>query len=199
MHKQALLRASALALVLVGVGSFAGLAQEVDQATAPVPPAEILLLDQDRLFSDSAYGRAVGAVIDQLGRELSAQNRAIEAELMQEEQALTDARPTLSIEEFRARASAFDARVVEIRSAQDAKNRALGTYAEAARQRFLEIAGPILVDLVEASGANLLMDRRTVIFMSDDVDITQSAIGAIDAAIADRLDDILAQLPKPEL
>lgn len=197
MHARALLRASAMALVLIGSGSAAGLAQEAAQA--PAPPAEILLLDQDRLFADSAYGRAIAAVIDQLGRDLSAQNRAIEAELMEEEQALTDARPTLSIEEFRAQATAFDARVVEIRSAQDAKNRALGTYAEAARQRFLDIVGPILVDLVEVSGANLLMDRRAVIFMSDDVDITDRAIAAIDAAIADRLDDILAQLPKPEL
>ncbi len=76
MHARALLRASAMALVLVGSGSAAGLAQEAAQA--PAPPAEILLLDQDRLFADSAYGRAIAAVIDQLGRDLSAQNRAIE-------------------------------------------------------------------------------------------------------------------------
>ena len=185
----------ALVLAIYGAGVRA---QEVT-VQPPQAPAQVLLIDQDRLFSGSVFGQAVGGVIDRVGRDLSAQNREIEDVLTQEEQRLTELRSSLSIEDFRLRAAEFDARVVEIRSEQDAKNRALGAYAEAARQRFLEIMGPILIDLVQRSGAEVLMDRRAVIFARDDIDITDEAIAAIDAALADRIDEILAELPEPQL
>ncbi|MBF9020463.1 MULTISPECIES: OmpH family outer membrane protein [unclassified Roseobacter] len=197
MPLRAWLRVGGCALVLAIYG--AGVRAQEVTVQPPQAPAQVLLIDQDRLFSGSVFGQAVGGVIDRVGRDLSAQNREIEDVLTQEEQRLTELRSSLSIEDFRLRAAEFDARVVEIRSEQDAKNRALGAYAEAARQRFLEIMGPILIDLVQRSGAEVLMDRRAVIFARDDIDITDEAIAAIDAALADRIDEILAELPEPQL
>ncbi|MBF9024147.1 OmpH family outer membrane protein [Rhodobacterales bacterium HKCCD6035] len=197
MPLRAWLRVGGCALVLAIYG--AGVRAQEATVQPPQAPAQVLLIDQDRLFSGSVFGQAVGGVIDRVGRDLSAQNREIEDVLTQEEQRLTELRSSLSIEDFRLRAAEFDARVVEIRSEQDAKNRALGAYAEAARQRFLEIIGPILIDLVQRSGAEVLMDRRAVIFARDDIDITDEAIAAIDAALADRIDEILAELPEPQL
>lgn len=197
MPLRAWLRVGGCALVLALYG--AGVRAQDISAQPPQAPAQVLLIDQDRLFSGSVFGQAVGGVIDRVGRDLSAQNREIEDVLTQEEQRLTELRSSLSIEDFRLRAAEFDARVVEIRSEQDAKNRALGAYAEAARQRFLEIMGPILIDLVQRSAAEVLMDRRAVIFARDDIDITDEAIAAIDAALADRIDEILAELPEPQL
>ncbi len=197
MPLRAWLRVGGCALVLAIYG--AGVRAQEVTVQPPQAPAQVLLIDQDRLFSGSVFGQAVGGVIDRVGRDLSAQNREIEDVLTQEEQRLTELRSSLSIEDFRLRAAEFDARVVEIRSEQDAKNRALGAYAEAARQRFLEIIGPILIDLVQRSGAEVLMDRRAVIFARDDIDITDEAIAAIDAALADRIDEILAELPEPQL
>ncbi len=197
MPLRAWLRVGGCSLVL----ALHGLGVRAQDITIQPPQAsvQVLLIDQDRLFSGSVFGQAVGGVIDRVGRDLSAQNREIEDVLTQEEQRLTELRSSLSIEDFRLRAAEFDARVVEIRSEQDAKNRALGAYAEAARQRFLEIMGPILIDLVQRSGAEVLMDRRAVIFARDDIDITDEAIAAIDAALADRIDEILAELPEPQL
>lgn len=197
MPLRAWLRVGGCALVLAIYG--AGVRAQEVTVQPPQAPAQVLLIDQDRLFSGSVFGQAVGGVIDRVGRDLSAQNREIEDVLTQEEQRLTELRSSLSIEDFRLRAAEFDARVVEIRSEQDAKNRALGAYAEAARQRFLEIMGPILIDLVQRSGAEVLMDRRAVIFARDDIDITDEAIAAIDAALADRIDEILAELTEPQL
>ena len=197
MPLRAWLRVGGCALVLAIYG--AGVRAQDITVQPPQAPAQVLLIDQDRLFSGSVFGQAVGGVIDRVGRDLSAQNREIEDVLTQEEQRLTELRSSLSIEDFRLRAAEFDARVVEIRSEQDAKNRALGAYAEAARQRFLEIMGPILIDLVQRSGAEVLMDRRAVIFARDDIDITDEAIAAINAALADRIDAILAELPEPQL
>ena len=197
MPLRAWLRVGGCALVLAIYG--AGVRAQDISVQPPQAPAQVLLIDQDRLFSGSVFGQAVGGVIDRVGRDLSAQNREIEDVLTQEEQRLTELRSSLSIEDFRLRAAEFDARVVEIRSEQDAKNRALGAYAEAARQRFLEIMGPILIDLVQRSGAEVLMDRRAVIFARDDIDITDEAIAEIDAALADRIDEILAELPEPQL
>ena len=197
MPLRAWLRVGGCAFVLAIYG--AGVRAQEVTVQPPQAPAQVLLIDQDRLFSGSVFGQAVGGVIDRVGRDLSAQNREIEDVLTQEEQRLTELRSSLSVEDFRLRAAEFDARVVEIRSEQDAKNRALGAYAEAARQRFLEIMGPILIDLVQRSGSEVLMDRRAVIFARDDIDITDEAIAAIDAALADRIDEILAELPEPQL
>ena len=197
MPLRAWLRVGGCALLLAIYG--AGVRAQEVTVQPPQAPAQVLLIDQDRLFSGSVFGQAVGGVIDRVGRDLSAQNREIEDVLTQEEQRLTELRSSLSVEDFRLRAAEFDARVVEIRSEQDAKNRALGAYAEAARQRFLEIMGPILIDLVQRSGAEVLMDRRAVIFARDDIDITDEAIAAIDAALADRIDEILAELTEPQL
>ena len=197
MPLRAWLRVGGCALVLAIYG--AGVRAQDISVQPPQAPAQVLLIDQDRLFSGSVFGQAVGGVIDRVGRDLSAQNREIEDVLTQEEQRFTELRSSLSIEDFRLRSAEFDARVVEMRSEQDAKNRALGAYAEAARQRFLEIIGPILIDLVQRSGAEVLMDRRAVIFARDDIDITDEAIAAIDATLADRIDEILAELPEPQL
>ena len=197
MPLRAWLRVGGCTLVLAMHG--AGVRAQDITVQPPQAPAQVLLIDQDRLFSGSVFGQAVGGVIDRVGRDLSAQNREIEDVLTQEEQQLTELRRSVSIEDFRLRAAEFDARVVEIRSEQDAKNRALGAYADAARQRFLGIMGPILIDLVQRSGAEVLMDRRAVIFARDDIDITDEAIAAINAALADRIDAILAELPEPQL
>ena len=197
MPLRAWLRVGGCALVLAIYG--AGVRAQDISVQPPQAPAQVLLIDQDRLFSGSVFGQAVGGVIDRVGRDLSAQNREIEDVLTQEEQRFTELRSSLSIEDFRLRSAEFDARVVEMRSEQDAKNRALGAYAEAARQRFLEIIGPSLIDLVQRSGAEVLMDRRAVIFARDDIDITDEAIAAIDATLADRIDEILAELPEPQL
>lgn len=176
------LRRLALALALAaGVAGPAG-AQGLSLGEADAP---ILTIDQDRLYLGSAWGRRVASETEAGVQALSAENRALEAQLSAEEQALTDRRASLTPEAFRAEADAFDARAVQIRRDQDAKERDLLRNRDAERQRFFAAALPVMGQAMQERGALAILDRRSVFLAREALDITDDFIARIDAAIGD--------------
>ena len=147
------------------------------------PPA-ILTLDQDRLFIESAFGKAALERERAATAALEQENKRIEAELVVEEQALTDLRATLSPEEFSAKAKAFDEKVERIRTEQDAKARSLTDARETERKEFLKVAVPILGELLGERKALAIIDRNMVILSLSAIDVTDAAIAKVDAAMA---------------
>jgi Skp family chaperone for outer membrane proteins len=148
-------------------------------------PSPILTIDQDRVYAASAYGQRVTRDIESRAAQLSAENRRIEADLTAEELALTEVRPTLPAEEFRARADAFDSKVVAIRADQDAKARQLSALREAAREVFWRDSLPALGQLLGERGAVAILDRRVVFLAANTIDITDEAVARIDAVIGE--------------
>ena len=179
-------RALVLACALVPVGG-ATLAQQVQTPTSEVgvPRAPILTLDRERLLSETRFGRAVEAQFQQDSQTLIAENLRLEQALETEERALTDQRATLPAEEFRALAEEFDTKTEAIRTAQDAKSRAITSRRDAERQRFLQAAIPVLADLMRESGAVAIFDKEMVILSLRGVDITDEAIARIDEVLGD--------------
>lgn len=135
------------------------------------------------MFQRSEFGARVLSEIDRRSEALARENRRIEAELTGEERALTDRRPDLEPAEFRARATAFDEKVRRIRAEQDAKARALANYQEEERQNFARAVAPILAELLGEIEAAVLLDSRVVLSASEGADVTERAIGRIDAAL----------------
>ena len=88
-------------------------------------------------------------------------------------------------EDFRALAQAFDAKVEKLRSEQDAKGRVLTETREAERQKILQAAVPVLAELLEKNGGDVILDKNAVILSFDRNDVTDAAIAAIDAALGD--------------
>lgn len=136
----------------------------------------VLTLNQDRLYRDSEFGQRVQSELEAASTELSEENRRIEAALVEEEQRLTQDRPTMEPDAFRALAEEFDERVTGIRRAQDAKANALQRQADSERARFFELAFPVLFRLVEETGAFAILDNNAVIFSVRQIDITDQAI-----------------------
>ena len=175
-------RLLAIAGVAAALAAAPAGAQELPLGT---PASAILTVDQDRLFNASAWGRRVAAETEADAQALAAENRRLEAELTAEEQALTDERATLSAEEFRAAADAFDAKAVEIRRTQDAKERDLLRSREAERQRFYNTALPVMGRMMQDRGASVILDRRSVFLSAEALDITDELIARIDAEFGD--------------
>lgn len=170
-----LLRAAVLA---------AALALPAAAQDQPAPaPSPVLTLNQDRLFAESLWGKRVTAEIEAASAELAAENRRIEGELTAEEKALTDRRATMPPEEFRKAADDFDTRVVGIRSAQDAKTRALNTRSETERQEFFKLVLPVISDVLQERGAVAVLDSRAIFVSSGAIDITDTLIAEIDRRI----------------
>ena len=175
------IRFAAVALVL----SFAliaaqGLAQQVG-----LRQSAILTIATDRLFSDSAFGRRIAGEVEAQSAVLAAENRRIEAELTAEEKDLTERRPDMDADAFRALADAFDQKVQNIRETQESKARALNQIAEEARVSFLQAARPVLEKLMRDAGAGVILERASVFMSANTTDITDLAIQRIDAAIGD--------------
>ncbi|SIT76728.1 OmpH family outer membrane protein [Pontibaca methylaminivorans] len=178
-----MIRTGAAALALALATTTPAPAQEADGAI--LPESAILTVASDRLFIDSAYGQRVLNEIESEGTVLAAENRRIEAELMAEERELTQLRAEMEAEAFRRLADDFDAKVQRIRREQDAKARELGERQEQARSEFLGQVRPVLVALMRETGASIILERSSVFLSADSTDITDIAIGRIDASIGD--------------
>jgi len=152
------------------------------------PVGAILTIDSERLFLSSDFGKRVALEIEERGNDLAAENRAIEAELAEVEQDLTDRRGQMSPEAVRPLADAFDQRVQETRQAQAAKSRDLNTSLEEEREVFLNAAGPVLEALMAEVGATVVLERRNVFFATNNSDITSLAIVRLNAALGEGAD-----------
>lgn len=143
----------------------------------------ILTIDPERLFEETAFGARILSESEALAEELQAENRRIEAELTTEERELTEMRPTLSVEEFRALADAFDEKADRFRSEQKQKALDIQDFRDAGRQDFFNQIGPVLLALVRERRGVVLLDRRSVFLSAGSIDITDAAIQRIDTEI----------------
>ncbi len=155
-------------------------AQQLGLAQSP-----ILTIESNRLFTESAFGRRVAREVEADSAVLSAENRRIEAELIEEERELTRRRPEMEADTFRVLADAFDVKVQSIRHDQDEKARALNQKQEASRVMFFNTARPILENLMREAGAAVILERSTVFLSANISDVTDLAIARIDGALGD--------------
>ncbi|MFO6463517.1 OmpH family outer membrane protein [Jannaschia sp. KMU-145] len=174
-----------LVALALGLGSGASAQQAMPQPQVGIPQSAVVVLDRDALYQNSRFGQRVARDIEAASDELSQENRAIEAALEAEEQALTARRANETPDAFRQLAAAFDSRVNEIRATQDAKARAITQQNERAQAIFFEQANPVLVDLARETGALVILDRRFVLASSDQVDITALAAERVDAVLGE--------------
>ena len=185
-------RAIALALaVVVLVPSGGVFAQQSAGQTA------VLTVDPDRLFAGSMFGIAAVARLEAAQTALLAENKVLETALEAEERSLTDRRPTLPAEEFRALADAFNIKAEEIRAARLAKSRSLTTLRDEDRQKFLTAVVPILGDLMGEMGALVILDKKSVFLSFERVDVTDRAIARIDSVLGEALQPKPSPQPSP--
>ncbi|MCL4674659.1 MAG: OmpH family outer membrane protein [Pararhodobacter sp.] len=142
------------------------------------------ILDPDRLLQGSRLGQQILAANREAEQALDAENAAIAAQLVAEERALTDLRASLSPEEFRIRADAFDTRVEEIRAERNQRSEELARRNEAEVQRFFAAVLPVLDRLMAEDGIVGLFRPETLILWSERLDITDQAIARLDADFA---------------
>lgn len=154
------------------------------QVVAQDLPAPLLTLDQERFFLESDFGKAAVERERVATAALEQENKRIEADLVAEEQALTAERKTLPAEEFAAKAEAFDQKVERIRSEQDAKSRQLTEARDKDRKAFLQVAVPVLGELLGQKRAVAILDKNLVILSLSAIDVTDEAITMVNASLA---------------
>ena len=166
-----------VALAFVGVSTVDVVAQDIR--------SPILTIDSDQLYNESAFGKRVAHEIEKLSGVLAKENSALAAELKTEELDLTDQRPDLSPDAFRALADTFDARVEKIRRERQKNSNKIEELREKNRMRFLNAAALVLEQIMRETNAAVILEQRSVFVSSNAIDITQTAIERIDAQLGD--------------
>lgn len=145
----------------------------------------VLTIDRERLFAETQLGARVSRGIEARIAALQAENEQIENELIEEELDLTGRRPSLTPEEFRALADAFDEKVQAIRREQDGKARELTQARDQARQSFFVEIADVLGQIMEQRGATIILDTSTVFVSANRIDITDVAIQSINQVLGE--------------
>lgn len=154
-------------------------------ATGQQTSPQVLIIDSERLFVETLYGRRIAEDLAEQAAELQAENDRIVTELTEEERSLTLRRPEMTPEAFRIAADAFDAKVQEVRRVRDAKNLELQQAGAESRAEFEERVQGIVANIMLERGAVLVLEQRTVILSVRSANITDAAITRIDAALGD--------------
>lgn len=163
--------------------AFAALLGMILSVAGPASAQAVLLLDQDALFAQTAYGQAIVARFEADRQTLATENETLAAALEEEERTLTAKRNTMPAEDFARLAEAFDERVTQTRSEQARKAAELTARLDAERNRFFSTVADIVREIAEARGASVVLDRRFALLASDDADITPQAVRAVDERI----------------
>ncbi len=158
-----------------------------------VVQSPVLVIEFERVFSESAFGKRVIADIESEGAALAAENRRIETELTEEERRLTQQRASLPAEDFRTLADAFDEKVQRLRREQDTKARAVSARPEEARRQFVVTMQPVLREIMQEAGAAVILERRSTFVSISAIDVSDRVIERVDAEIGDGRD-----LPAPD-
>lgn len=147
------------------------------------PP--VLIIDSDRLFAETLYGRRIASDLTAMAAEFQAENDRIVESLTLEERSLTLRRPEMTPEAFRAEAEAFDAKVQEVRRVRDAKNVELQVANAEARAEFEERVQGIVANIMLERGAIIVLEQSNVVLSVRAANITDDAIVRIDAELGD--------------
>jgi Skp family chaperone for outer membrane proteins len=145
----------------------------------------VLIIDSERLFFETAYGRRLTEELSAQATALQAENDEIVAELTQEERSLTLRRSEMSVEAFRAEAEAFDIKVQEVRRVRDAKNVDLQIATAEARSQFEERVQGIIANIMLERGATLVLEQRNVVLSVRAANITDDAVARFDSELGD--------------
>lgn len=143
----------------------------------------VAIIDQDRLFSESFFGQSFNKKFQEDANTLSEENRRIEKELSDEEDALTQKRQDLPNEEFRKLAAAFNEKVEKIRSIQSKKENDLNISRLEAQRIFFAKAEPVIIELMRDRRIQFILDKKSIFIARQSSDITDSVIKHINEAI----------------
>ena len=156
-------------------------AQPGQRTSEPKLVFPVLVFDRARVLNQSQVGAALEAEIDDARAALLTENDQIYADLEAEEQEISDAKPTMTEADFRARAQAFDEKVTQVRQRQDEKAGEIQTLYDDGLAEIEQQMNTILAQIARDLGAVVVFERNQVYLMNGAIDISRIAIEKLDA------------------
>ena len=120
--------------------------------------SSILVLSQDDLFKRSTPGRALLELFEEKQETLFSEASSIEQAFILEEQMLTEQRLVLSTNDFQILADEFDLKVENMRKSRTNKDKKLQQDFIKWKKNFVQIALPIVRNIMLQYGASVVID-----------------------------------------
>ena len=146
--------------------------------------ASLYTVDMNKLLKQTIVGKKLISDNNSLKKSLQNENDTLEAELLLEEKDLSELRSSVSADEFRPKALAFDQKVTIIRLEQAQKEENLLRDIRKKESDFYKNIYPLLYKLLSEHGGLILLDQRNVVLWDSSVDITDEAIDMINRIYA---------------
>jgi outer membrane protein len=154
-------------------------------AQAAVPQPKILVIDRNAILQFSKVGqdisRQMQALSNKARKDLDNRARA----LQNEGQALQQQIAILSADQKAAKVRAFEAKQKALQDdAQKREQQIQGGFLQA-RTAVEKALGPIIQQIVQQRGANILLDKSAVVFATDgSYDVTPDAINRLNQKLS---------------
>ena len=151
---------------------------------APLEAQEtsILVVDLDRAYEISIYGKSMREQFRKDNQDVAAENTLILNALKDEELQLTEDRANLSAEEFAAAAAAFDAKVQKIRSARLEKIRQVDEQFKGLKPQFFKRIEPFFDLIMQQFNATVILEKSSILRGIEGIDITELLVERVDEA-----------------
>jgi outer membrane protein len=146
-----------------------------------VPQPQILVLDQNALMQFSKVGQNIQQQVVALGNQAKADLQGQAKALQAQGQALQQQVAILAPDVKAQKIKDFETRQAALQGlAQKKESQIQGGYMQA-RQAVAQALGPILKQLMQQRGANMILEKSAVLTATDSrFDITPAAIAALD-------------------
>lgn len=178
-------RGAFAAAFTVAVMTFATSSMAAPPAAAPgapkppgagVPAPKILVIDRSMILRDSAVGKSIVQQVNAITQQAENEFKGTGASLRSEEQALQQQLAILAPNVRQQKIKAFQAKQAAFQQKVNQRQLMIQGGIIQARQQVEKALGPILQGIMQERGANLLLDRQSVVLGTVDVDITNTAI-----------------------
>lgn len=171
-------------------------------AAAP-PPAEaqpigVIVVDKERVLRESAVAQRLAAQEKAARAALQAEYAELSRGMEAEEAEIAALREQVDKEVFDARVRAFNDTVQQSQRTIQRKNEEIQRQFVNARRQISEALAPVLFQLMEAKGAALIIDRRSVLAARAGAEMTDEVIAEFNAATAEMFPAAVAPQPDEE-
>ena len=142
----------------------------------------VVVIQSEVGYRKSEYGQSLIAALTEERQSLDDENLAILRELETEERMLTEARETMSSDDFAIAAEEFDQKVQRSREIQLSKIRAADLKRSKQINIFFKRVSPIVQSVLVEYGAAIVFEKRNALVSLDSADITNLVIKRVDRA-----------------
>lgn len=177
----------AFAAALVGAPQGASQAQTT-QATDSSPL--VIVVDKERVLRESAVAKRLAEMESKSRADLQSKLNALSEEIEREERELTELREDTAKEVFDERVRAFNDKVQQARRTFQRESEAIQREFARARQQASDALTPVLQQMLAEKGAELVIDRRSVLAARPGADLSSEAIERFDAATETLFQDL---------